>query len=73
MEEKPDHLFNELKSATKANLALKSIRKPKNMEISDTFAHKKTIICWTNPNMCAPRTTWWNQKRSQENWRQRVV
>ena len=56
--EKLDHFFNNLKSATKVNLAFGLILK--NIEDGgfSFLTHTRTIPCWIEPNLCAPGTTW---------------
>ena len=56
--EKLDRFFNNLKCAAKVNLAFGFIRKIYKSEVSDIFTHTKTILCWIDPNLCAPMTTW---------------
>ena len=55
--EKLDLFFNNLKCAAKINVAFGFILKVIEDGGSDTFTHTKTIPCWIDPNLCAPRTT----------------
>ena len=60
--EKLDHFFNNMKCAAKVNLAFAFILKKIEAGVSGTFTHTKTILCWIDPNFCAPMTTWQSWK-----------
>ena len=55
--EKLDHLFINLKCAAKVNLAFEFISKIIEDGGFRCFYAHKTILCWIDPNLCAPMTT----------------
>ena len=63
VDEKLDHFFNNLKCAAKVNLASGFIFiNIKSGGFRCFFTHTKTIPCWIDPNLCAPKMTWQGEK-----------
>ena len=58
MNEKLDHFFNTLKCAAKVNLVLVFNLKTFKKDGLDTFTHTKIRLCWIDPKLCEPMTTW---------------
>ena len=55
--DKLDNFFYNLKCAAKINLAIGFILKMWKMDVTDISTRTKTILCWIDHNLCAPKTT----------------
>ena len=52
---------------------LNSIGKYRRWRVQIFFTHTKTIPCWIDPSLCAPRRLGKIERFSQQNWRNRVL